>query len=163
MEKVGVVAFSFGAPAHTSSNQFIAHHTMALIDTEPTAVLYTDREIVPHLTYVTAAVATLDPSLYPSTYRLALFAIKEAKKRDLSTLVVVAAPYHVWRCLRDVRWAAEANNVDIKLVARPADGCPFDSAAATWYARAAWLWWPLELCYRLGSSSFPGLYKQLRS
>lgn len=158
--KVAVVAFGFGEPWKANPNSRIA--ALALHHARGTShFILTDRDVYPHLAHSEhATVEQIDPSRVPTTYRLAVMAIQRAKARELSELYVVAAPCHMWRCLRDLRWAADDAGVTITLIPRPIGGGDYDPHAATWFTHAAWLWWPLEIAYRAVSNIFPEWYKR---
>jgi len=159
--KVGVVAFGFGEPASANPNSKIA--ALALMYAQGDVPIFTDRDVSPHLRGATNTIEEIDPKRMPTTWRLAVMAIERAENYNLNKLHVVAAPCHMWRCLRDLRWAACDRGIEIEFTPQPIEGYQYDSLAQTMYTRAAWIWWPFELAYRIASSVFPRWYKRTRA
>ncbi len=161
--RIGVVAFGFGEPASANPNPRIGECASKLASKKDVGVIVTDRDVFPHLSCGEIKVVQIDPSRVPTTYRLAGRAVKEAMKQRLATLHVVAAPCHMWRCLRDLGWAVQDQGSVLKLVAQPIEGYQYGLDATTPYTRSAWIWWPFEIAYRVVSSIFPRWYKSTRS
>lgn len=159
---VGIVAFGFGEPSSANPNSNIGALASRLAHTRGATTIFTDRDVSPHLSRGETAIKEIDPKRMPTTYRLAVMAIEEAKKYELDELHVVAAPCHIWRCLRDLQWAARDCGITIKLTPQAIRGNQYDPVATTPYTRAAWIWWPFEIAYRAASSMFPEWYKRTR-
>lgn len=160
---VGIVAFGFGEPANLIPNHAIAAAVGHLARTTVASVVFTDRDVAPHLNPYAVTINEISAVRVPTTYRLALLAAKGAKKEGFTELYVVAAPCHIWRCLRDLRWAAKDCGVSLTLTSRPMQGRQYDPAATTTFTRSALQWWPFETAYRLVSTLFPGWYKRTRA
>jgi len=161
--KVGLVAFGFGEPYDLESNRLIAACVTKVAQTKEIVSIYTDRDVALHLPPDEAVVKQLDSTLFPHTYRMAVFTVKQMKEEGVEELHAVAASCHLWRAVRDLRWAAVDHGVAVKLVPHPVTGSVYDSKATTWYTQTAWLWWPLEIMYRVASSLCPAVYKRWRS
>lgn len=162
--KVGVVAFGFGEPFDLASNRLIATRLIEVVQTTGAVFVYTDRDVAPHLSLDDeVAVKQLDSTLFPHTYRMAVFAIQQAQEHGVEELYVVAAPCHIWRCLRDLRWVADDQALTITLVPKPINRSVYEPTADTWFTRAWYFWWPMELGYRMMSNLLPRVYKRLRS
>lgn len=163
-KKVGFVAFGFGEPADLKPNREIARWGILLARAVDATVVITDRDVSPHLSGAGIVVKEIDPTRVPTTWRLAASAIAEAKNQRLTTLYVVAAPCHIWHCLRDLRWAALDQGIEVILVAKPIEARhQYDHAATTWFTRSPLFWWPAELAYRFASITFPGWYMRTRA
>lgn len=126
-------------------------------------MVFTDRDVAPHLVRYQIPFQQIDPTRMPTTYRLAVFAVKAAKEQGMEELHVIAAPCHMWRCLRDLRWAAEENGVVLTLTPRSLLGGQYDPRAETKFTRSAFQWWPFETAYRIASTVFPNWYKRTRA
>ncbi len=162
-QKVGLVVFGFGEPSDLESNRQLADFANKVFhSTEPMAI-FTDRDVASHLSKDLVTIKILNQSLFPHTYRMAVFAIEQAKEEEIDELYVVAMPCHIWRCLRDLRWVANEQEVIIKLIPQPLKNNFYPKTATTWYTRSAWVWWPMEMMYRMGSGLLPSLYKHFRS
>lgn len=155
---VGVVAFGFGEPAALNGNRKIAE--AAREATELASVIFTDRDVEPYLRELSVPVLQIEPGRFPSTYRLAMLAVKEAKERGLAALLVVAARCHMWRCVRDLHWCVRDVGIDLTIIPLPLEDSAYDPTAATTYTRSAWHWWPAEIAYRILSTLFPSWYKK---
>lgn len=163
-EKAGIVAFGFGEPARILPNWDISVEVEALCKSGKASVVFTDRDIAPQLYALKSVpVQEIDPERMPTTYRLALFAVKSAKERGLTTLHVVAAQCHIWRCLRDLKWAAKECGVNLAFVSHARGKWMWDKRAETKFTRSALRWWPLEIAYRVASTVFPNWYKRTRA
>lgn len=161
--RIGIVAFGFGEPASTRPNQHIHAKAVALVGALTASVLFTDRDIFSALREGGAVVEELDPTQRPTTYRLAKFAVAGAEKHRLTELHVVAAPCHIWRCVRDLRWVAVELGVEAAFTPCPIDSYHYDRSATTVFTRSAWMWWPFEIAYRIASTLFPSWYKRTRA
>lgn len=162
-QRSAIVAFGFGEPASAGPNPHIAKVAVRVARSTDTELIFTDRDIAPHLRPYGFEVKEIDPGRVPTTYRLALLAAQGVGKYGLDILDVVALPCHMWRCLRDLRWAALECGVAVKLVPKPISGYPYDPAATTPFTRSAWQWWPPEIAYRAASEVFPEWYKRTRA
>lgn len=108
MCKVGVVAFAFGTPAALHSNRLIAWLAANEAQKE-NAPIFTQADIqfgegYQGLNVRYVAETAGDP---PPTLRIARAAIAWAIGRELDELVISAAGPHLWRCMRDMRKAAD--------------------------------------------------------
>ncbi len=161
--KFGVVAFGFGEPSDLVPNHQIALYARQYGGVYWASVIFTDRDVEPHARKGRIAVETIDATRVPTTYRLAVAAVEGFKKHKLDALLVVAAPCHMRRCLRDLRWAADDIGVTIKLMPLPIEYFRYDSAATTWFTRSPWVWWPMEIGLRVVSGLLKGWYKRTRA
>lgn len=102
--KTGVIAFAFGAPANIRSNVRLAEIATKKA-CELDAAIFTQRDV---WIILGAEVEHADEQIGgnpPSTLRIARKAVRWAVKMEISELWVVAANPHLWRCLRDLRYA----------------------------------------------------------
>ena len=163
-QNAGIVAFGFGEPASTMPNLRIAACTADLSRAKDVSMVFTDRDVASHLVCEVMSVKEIDPERVPTTYRLAATAVKEAKTQQVVKLYVVTTPCHLWRCLRDLRWASHEQKVAIEFVPQPIESYhQYDSDAITVFTRRASCWWPVELAYRVASTIYPAWYKRTRA
>ena len=103
MAKEGVVAFAFGVPASIVSNQRIAQIASKKAK-ERNASVYTQLDV-----QIEAGIAveyTEEKSGEPPpTLREARGAVQQARKLGLEVLWIAAAAPHLWRALRDLKYA----------------------------------------------------------
>jgi len=160
---VGIVAFGFGEPSGANPNANIGVLALQCARRRAGTPIFTDRDVSPHLAGASGIVEEIDPKRIPTTYRLAKMAMERAKEYELNELQVVATTCHMWRCLRDLRWAAHDCGVAVTLTPCPIRGFQYDSSATTPYTRTAWRWWTFEIAYRAASGMFPAWYKRTRA
>ncbi len=105
MKKAGIVAFAFGTPHTTGSNQGIAH-IASQNSKKLGAAIYTqlDVRIGPEI----KDVEYVENDRFgnpPPTLRVARGAVLWAKKREFTDLWIVAARPHLWQVVRDIKRA----------------------------------------------------------
>ncbi len=125
----GVVAFAFGAPQDIKPNRMISDIAWAEAHewhrewylNEGNRPVYTQADV-----WVCGEDDGIDVTRVseqagnpPPTLRIARGAVQWALQRNLEKLVVVAAPPHMWRAVRDLRRAADEAGADIYVVASP--------------------------------------------
>lgn len=112
--KTGVVAFAFGTPESILSNLHIAHIASRKAR-ELGAAVYAqfDVRVEPG---IKVEYTSEKPGNPVPTLRLARGAVQWAKRLELKELWVSAAKPHLWRCLRDLRWAAceAGTNIEVR-------------------------------------------------
>lgn len=105
----GIVAFSFGFPDTIAANLEIA----LMADREAKArfaPILTQREVRMHDAEYVDADGPQGPT---PTLRMCRKAVQWAHSRGLDELVIVAAQPHLWRCIRDMKYAVREVNFDI--------------------------------------------------
>ncbi len=100
---IGIVAFAFGAPGTLRSNRRIAQ-VASLKSRELDAPIYTQRDVSfgPGFDVWFIKEEVGNP---PPTFRIARGAVQWAKKEQITELWVSSAKPHLWRCLRDLKYA----------------------------------------------------------
>jgi hypothetical protein len=150
--KTGVVAFAFG------DGDIPPNHEIALVaerhayaDGEVWEIL-TQKEVPiyrsagdPYFIEYISEQANGEPTL-----RIARWMVARAVKLGIKKLIVVAAGPHVWRCMRDLRYAIKESGVQIQLEQSQFSSfkawfCEESSQSRTRSFRA---WWPRELILR---------------
>lgn len=162
---VGIVAFAFGVPHSTPSNKRIAEIAMWKAsgreegewcqgDVVIPAPIYTQRDIqMPGFLGRQCRIEEKEGNP-PPTLRIARGAVKLAKQQGIRKLLVVAARPHLWRCIRDLKYAIREAKAQIKVfVCREIKQLPenkwFDPDSTQKRARSFWKWWPREIILRL--------------
>lgn len=113
--KIGIVAFAFGLPARIRSNEHIARITLQKAQ-ELQAPIYTQfhtfylKPLEFDVTYTQEK-----PGQPPPTLRIARGAVEWASEKGLKELWIAAAKPHMWRCLRDLEYAAKEAGLEIKI------------------------------------------------
>ncbi len=115
MDKVGIVAFSFGAPSAIPANQHIAriarNHAIAL-----KASIYTQPDIqINNKEGVEVLYTHQKNGNPPPTLRIARRAVQWAHQQGIKELLVVAAEPHLWRCVRDLKYASKEARMRIHI------------------------------------------------
>jgi hypothetical protein len=147
--RAGIVALAFGMPSSIASNIALKDAANAAAWTL-NAPIFTQHDcgIAPddspiHVEYVTETIGSPPPTL-----RICRAAALWAEEYRLEELHVVAAPPHLWRCLRDMRMALTERRMDIPVYGF-ADEALRDAYAPTlwfsahgtqWYTNRAWRW-----------------------
>jgi hypothetical protein len=103
MEKAGVVAFAFGVPHNIQSNLWIAQIASRKAR-ELRAPVYTQADVCVELG-IRVEYSPEEPGNPPPTLRIARGAVAWAQQNKLTTLWVSAAKPHLWRCVRDLKYA----------------------------------------------------------
>jgi len=113
--KKGIVAFAFGVPATIFSNHCLANIALrqALRASSP---IYTqaDIQIEKGKGIEVCLIEEREGSPAP-TLRIARGAVKWAIKKEITTLLIVAAEPHLWRCLRDVTEAIKEEKAQTQI------------------------------------------------
>jgi len=113
MGKTGIVAFAFGSPETIRSNQRIAH-IASQNAIKLGAPVYTQLDIYIHLEIRTEYIAE-EVGNPPPTLRIAKGAVRWAKQRGITELLVIAAKPHLWRCVRDLIRSARETQTQIMI------------------------------------------------
>ncbi len=111
-----MVAFAFGAPSTIRSNRWIARTAQEKAG-ELNAPVYTQLDIRVE-EGIQVEYTEEEPGNPPPTLRIARGAAEWAKRRNLTSLVVVAAKPHLWRALRDVKEAVREAGAGAKIEVR---------------------------------------------
>ena len=160
---VGIVAFAFGTPHFTLSNQCIAEIAMRKAlsqgewrqgDVVVPAPIYTQRDIQMPRFLGRRYRAEEREGNPPPTLRIARGAIKWAKQQGVRKLWVVAAKPHLWRCIRDLKYAIREADAQIKVfvcggIRQVPENKWFDPDSTQERVRSFWKWWPREIILRL--------------
>src|SRR5262245_39959027 len=101
-----VVAFAFGFPHALPGNRAIARAASAKARSVGGPV-YTQRDFLPLDDRIEVALVEEQYPVRVPTLRIARGAVQWAKNRGLSELWVCAAPPHLARAMRDMRFACE--------------------------------------------------------
>lgn len=104
-----VVAFAFGAPGQRS-NQYIGQIASRKAR-KLGGWVYTQLEVPVNMG--TAKMYIKDNR--PTVLRIARAAVYEAKRFGIRELWIAAAPPHLWRCLRDLRYAVDEADAMIEI------------------------------------------------
>jgi hypothetical protein len=112
--KTGIVTFGFGLPKTVRSNELLAQITKrksrelcAPIFTQSSSIVVNGQFGVSYM---------LEEVNKPSpTIDVARCAVGWAKVRGLEKLLVVAAKPHMWRCVRDLKYAAKESAAQVKI------------------------------------------------
>ena len=102
--RVGVVAFAFGVPRTISANRRIAN-IMKEYSLRYGAPAYTQPDVMLLDSRIEVEYIDEKPGNPSPTLRIARGAVQWARRREISTLLVVAARPHLSRCLRDLDYA----------------------------------------------------------
>lgn len=119
MGKAGIVPFAFGVPANIRPNVLIAN-IAARRARELDAPIYTQIDV--SINTICQPVVEVEyfpqtkPKNPPPTLRIARGAVRWAKRRGISEFWVVAAKPHLWRCLRDLRYAVREAGLRIPVL-----------------------------------------------
>jgi hypothetical protein len=157
-----VVVFGFGEPLAIPSNRVLADFVKGVFHHVSAHCVYiTDRDVAGLLHGIGREVCCIDPSRRPTTWRLAVEAVALAQRRGYTELHVVAMPCHARRCMRDLHSAAHDKGVAITFHCTwlPTYSV-YSPTAETWITRSPWIWWPMEISFRILSTLFPGWYKR---
>lgn len=147
-QKSGVLAFAFGVPFTLYSNKEIARVSSEIAEGGGYPIL--TQELVP-VTPGLDVQRVLEPpesDVYASTFYIAKQAIVWVRDKEVTTLHVVAADVHLWRCIRDLRWVALDEWVPIELVPH---AVPVGWQKSSWQAhvKSPWLWYRREILLRM--------------
>ncbi|OGZ17145.1 MAG: hypothetical protein A2494_03670 [Candidatus Lloydbacteria bacterium RIFOXYC12_FULL_46_25] len=104
MNKIGIVAFSFGAPSTISANTQITRiaEDQARLHNAP---IYTQKDIKIHDSGIVVYQTDEEPGCPPPTLRIARGAVKWAKELSINELEIICAEPHLWRVKRDLEEA----------------------------------------------------------
>lgn len=143
-----VVAFAFGIGPKSPANQSVREAALAV----PNVAIVTQEDLGNHERFIQIKDGPYGP---PTTLMIAREAVTYAIKKRRSTILVAAAPPHLYRCMRDVRRVIEEHRLDHLIRAevlplRPPQGpyhwfYPNPQAHTT----IAWRWWMRETMVRL--------------
>jgi hypothetical protein len=114
LEKAGIVAFGFGAPASIWSNKTIAEIAEHKAKREGASV-YTQLDIQIADRSIVVQYTEEKPGQPPPTLRICRGAVAWAKKHGITRLYIAAAKPHLWRCQRDLYRAVKEAKADIKV------------------------------------------------
>lgn len=115
MKKAGVIAFAFGVPGTILSNQRIAQIASRKAQ-ELTAPIYTQLDV--HVeSGIEVEYTKEEPGNPPPSLRIARGAVQWAERQRFTELWVVAAKPHIWRCLRDLKYAVREARAKIEVKA----------------------------------------------
>ncbi len=125
--KIGVVAFAFGAPSKIRSNQIIGRIASQIASELKAVGIYTqadiniEGEIKVRQTEDAIEIHQINEEFGnpPPTLRIARGAIKWAKESGIRDIWIVAAEPHIWRALRDTQKAAREAGLIINIWATP--------------------------------------------
>jgi len=156
-EKIGIIAFAFGVPSSIPSNRTITHIAGLESYYGFCVPVYTQRDIqicqdkfgVGRIEYTKEK-----PGNPPPILRIARGAIQWAKERELSSLVIVAAAPHLWRALRDTKYAVREAGLQIKvlpseLIQKHSKNFWFCSESTQKRTTSWWQWWSREIIVKL--------------
>lgn len=139
-----VVAFAFGVPNALPGNRAIAAAASAQARSIGGAV-YTQQDVLPLQYGIEAVLVEEHHPVRVPTLRIARGAVLWAKSRGLSELWVCAAPPHMARAMRDLRFACGEAGAAISL--KPCDGLDarptgfwFSPQSSQPDTRLRWLW-----------------------
>jgi uncharacterized SAM-binding protein YcdF (DUF218 family) len=113
MGKVGIIVFAFGAASHIKSNTILAE-IAARKAKELNAPIFTQRDISVQEDVVIEYIDEKE-NKPPSTWQLAQAAVAWASKNGVEEIIVVAAPPHIPRVLRDMRMAMKEYGARIEV------------------------------------------------
>jgi len=140
-----VVAFAFGVPNELPGNRAIAAAASAQARSVGGPV-YTQQDVLPLEDRIEVALVEEHHPVRVPTLRIARGAVHWAKGRGVSELWVCAAPPHMARVMRDLRFACEEAGAAISL--KPCEDLDAHQAGF-WFSpqssqpdtRLRWLWW----------------------
>ncbi len=113
MEKSGIVAFAFGAPYNISSNDLLSKIASCKARAIK-APIYTQLDI--RINFEVKVEYTDEiKGKPPPTFRMARGAVQWAKSQGITELWVCAAEPHLWRCLRDLKYAVREAGLRIEI------------------------------------------------
>jgi len=157
--RVGIVAFAFGSPASILPNRFLKEAAASVAFKQSARLILTQKEL-PFPSSITIVRFISEAENAEPTLRIARWAIEEAIKEGLTRLIVVAVGPHIWRCLRDIRWAIRQNkkaaNIQVEEADLRGNTCAHYLYPPICYSvestqprsRSALAWWPRELLLR---------------
>lgn len=114
MKKTGVVAFAFGTPSSLPSNHMLGG--IASMSAFRKGIPYYTQEDIPEVNPCTRTVHPQSGNNPPSTLLIARGVVAWAKELGIQRLLVVAAPRHIQRALRDLHKTALESGVSIELM-----------------------------------------------
>jgi hypothetical protein len=147
---MGIVVFSYGFPNEITANKTLSEIAVAHAKRLEILIL-TQREVtIPGAQYVDQYHGQ---GAHP-TLRVARKAVMWAHILKMDYLWVVAMPPHMWRCLRDLKYAIEESGFDIKI--RSIDQALeipyekwFSGDSQQWYTKTATRWYTRETLLKL--------------
>lgn len=113
MKKSGIVAFAFGVPYNINSNKLIAEIASRKAR-EIKAPIYTQLDIRINSEVKVEYINEIQGNP-PPTLRMARGAIHWAKFNEITEIWVCAAEPHLWRCLRDLKYASSEAGIQIEI------------------------------------------------
>lgn len=117
-KNVGIVAFAFGMPAGIPSNLAISRITSLMASWHRLPV-FTQKGLIRLGSGLDATYVAEKPSNPAPTLEIAFQCVDWAIQRKISTLWVVGAEPHLWRCTRDLRYAARKAGAKIAITVAP--------------------------------------------
>jgi len=111
--KPGIAVFAFGVPYNINSNKLIAEIASRKAR-EIKAPIYTQLDIRINSEVKVEYINEIQGNP-PPTLRMARGAIHWAKFNEITELWVCAAKPHLWRCLRDLKYAANESGIKIEI------------------------------------------------
>lgn len=151
-----VFPLNFGLPASLPANRAIAIAAVAMAQRHDLPIFCAPCGILDFGGY--RRVIERDFAGYVSTVKQVGALTTAAAEEQWRNVIVVAAPPHVWRALRDVRAAGLSASADVSL---------YSHSRSIWYSRASehrqttsWFrwWFTWELPARIAILTYPGYY-----
>ena len=133
-KKAGIIAFAFGAPHNIPSNKALAEIALKKAK-ELDAIIFTQYDVSLDENFNVVRPNEI-MNCPPTTYELSFKAIEWAKKNEIRELWIVAAPYHTFRCLRDLHYVAWEKNFKVEIKT-----CDEVKNFTDWFSRKSMQWW----------------------
>ncbi len=135
-ERKAVVAFAFGMPFSIPANEAVhdvacgaAHLMNATVFTQADCGIMNPH--VPNGVLILPQIPSANPP--PPTLRIARFAAQNAKDMGITELYIVAAPPHIWRCMRDMKMAMREVGLKATLSAYGQDILQEEHSPSYWF------------------------------
>ena len=114
MKKAGIVAFGFGCPDIILSNVYIAIVAREKA-WELKAPIYTQKDVCIQSDDLLIKYTEEQVGNPPPTLRIARGAVCWAKNQGIEEIWIVAAEPHLWRCIRDIKYAVKEIGIQISV------------------------------------------------
>ncbi len=145
-----IVVFAFGSPV-VSANQILAKIAKTEAKKEGVIKIITQKDIPLIGTVVERVEAEKNP---PSTFLIAEKTIQWAHQNKIDEIIVIAAPMHLKRCIRDLKHNAKKLQFPVKITVPPEI---FQVHHKLWYSKeslqkhthSSSRWWVREIIIRL--------------
>jgi len=146
--EIGVIGFAFGVDCNIISNVYVGKTA-----TDKGVPIFTQKDL-----FIENPTSTVDyieeKEDPPPTLRIAREAVKWAMKLGIKELWVAAARPHLWRCVRDLKYAIKEAGVQIQVRVCDEIGMYpkkewFCSNSTQKRTRSPKDWWPREIILRL--------------